>query len=155
MVQGSRQVMDIVEFGKGSSIVKLQTTVSAAGEDIFVDMQQVPVGYVRVIQNASMTPDSNLTAAENITPFVCDQTMSPSVSPLLPTGRIDQAKTGVALGQSWSVGAGNPFSMLGEPVAFIAVLGPGQFLRFATNGTNPNPGDFANIQVFYSDVPIC
>jgi hypothetical protein len=148
---------DFVKAGLGAGIVKLQTSKSVATEDLWCDMPVVPIGYVRLIQAISLTPNSNLSAGESVSAFVCDQTMSPNNSPLLASGRLDFTKVGAFVGLA-TVAFGSASSFpLGQNCEML-ILAPGQFLRFATASVSapfPAIGDFANVSVFYSDISIC
>jgi hypothetical protein len=154
----------LIAIGRGASIIKLQTSVSVllagVGSDLWVDMQPVPSGYVRLIQAVSQTRDSTFTGAEEVSCFVCDSTMNPLNSPVdANTGRVNFAQLGAFIGALFPFGT-NPLSIsAAQPVGFVAVLASQQFLRFVTASLTPaqfpNVGDFANIQVFYSDISIC
>lgn len=147
---------DLIKLGNGASIAKLQTTISTGGgNQCWVDSSVVSDGYVRVIQAMSLSSDSKLSASENIFGFVCDQTMSPGINPSPQGGGTDFSKLGVLIG---SGSVGTTFSTTIYFVMPLAVMASGMFLRFVTitgTGAAPTAGDFANIQVLYSDIPIC
>lgn len=153
---------DYVKLGLGAAISKLQTTVSVLiagfGCDIFVDHTVVPNGIGRLIMAASLSPDSKLTGTENISMFVCDSTMAPLDNPISQqTGRVIYARLGALLAFDTVAGADSTNFPLGNNCV-NAMLAPGQYLRFVTASQSapfPNVGDFANIQVFYADIPLC